>query len=71
MSGQEMVRAHIFIRGFVQGVGFRWWMQRTARRIGVKGWVRNLPDGRVEAVLEGPRDRVVELIKLARRGPSS
>ncbi|MEM4918948.1 MAG: acylphosphatase, partial [Thermofilaceae archaeon] len=32
-----MVRAHIFIRGFVQGVGFRWWMQRMARRIGVKG----------------------------------
>ncbi|MEM1508432.1 MAG: acylphosphatase [Thermofilaceae archaeon] len=67
----SMVRAHLFIKGFVQGVGFRWWMQSNARRLGVRGWVRNLSDGRVEAVLEGSEDKVKELIALVHRGPSN
>lgn len=44
-------------------------MREVAKRLGVKGWVRNVPDGSVEAVIEGPRDKVEELIKWAHRGP--
>jgi len=67
----DMVRAHIYVTGLVQGVGFRWSMWRVAKANGVKGWVRNLPDGRVEAVLEGPRDSVDRVLRWARRGPPS
>ncbi len=65
----KMVRAHLFISGRVQGVFFRANMRRVAREHGVKGWVRNLPDGRVEAVLEGPEDAVKKVIEWAHRGP--
>jgi len=50
---QELVRAHVFISGYVQGVNFRWYTQRKAEEQGVTGWVRNLWDGRVEAIFEG------------------
>lgn len=63
------VRAHIFVSGIVQGVFFRATMREIARRHGVTGWVRNLPDGRVEAVLEGPEDAVKKVIEWAHRGP--
>jgi acylphosphatase len=65
------VRAHLFISGVVQGVGFRASTREEARRIGVTGWVRNLEDGRVEAVVQGPREKVDDLIRWSRRGPSS
>lgn len=65
----EYARAYIKVYGIVQGVFFRSSMKRVADKLGVKGWVRNLPDGSVEAVIEGPRDRVEELIKWAHRGP--
>jgi 3-oxoadipate enol-lactonase len=60
---------HLFVSGRVQNVGFRDSMQRRAQELGVKGWVRNLDDGRVEAVLAGARERVDELLDWARTGP--
>ena len=65
----EPLRVHLRVYGLVQGVFFRANMQRVARRHGVRGWVRNLPDGSVEAVLEGPRRAVEEVVKWALRGP--
>ncbi|MFN3805217.1 MAG: acylphosphatase [Pyrobaculum sp.] len=64
------VRAHIYVRGRVQGVFFRQSMREVARRHGVVGWVRNLSDGRtVEAVLEGEREAVEKVIQWAGVGP--
>jgi acylphosphatase len=66
----ERVRAHLFIRGKVQGVFFRRSMKEVATQYGVVGWVRNRSDGRtVEAVLEGSRDAVEKVIEWARVGP--
>ena len=64
-----MVRAHVYVSGLVQGVFFRDYTRRWADSLGVKGWVRNLPDGRVEAVLEGEKDRVEALIQRMEEGP--
>ena len=63
------VRVHVFVEGWVQGVSFRYNAVQEAVRLGVTGWVRNLPDGRVEAVYEGPRAAVEELLAWTRGGP--
>ncbi|MEM2147368.1 MAG: acylphosphatase [Candidatus Bathyarchaeia archaeon] len=63
------VRAHVFVNGRVQGVFFRYETRREARKHGVKGWVRNLPDGRVEAVFEGEEETVKKLIEFCKSGP--
>jgi len=63
------VRAHVFISGMVQGVFFRSETRDEAKKLGVKGWVRNLSDGRVEAVFEGEEKSVKELVEFCRRGP--
>nr|WP_043097238.1 acylphosphatase [Kallotenue papyrolyticum] len=65
----ERVRAHVFVSGRVQGVNFRAHLRDQARRAAVEGWVRNLPDGRVEAVLEGTRAAVQRLISWCYSGP--
>jgi len=62
-------RAHIFVSGKVQGVFFRSETRREARKRGVNGWVRNLPDDRVEAVFEGEEENVKKLLEFCRRGP--
>lgn len=59
----------VVIRGRVQGVGYRDWMVREATRLGVQGWVRNRPDGAVEALVDGAEDAVQALLSACRRGP--
>ncbi len=63
------VRAHVFISGRVQGVFFRSYTRKTAIELGIRGWVRNLRDGRVEAVFEGERDKVNKMISWCNKGP--
>ena len=64
-----MVRYRVLVSGQVQGVSFRLACQRMAWQHGVAGWVRNLSDGRGEAVFEGPAGEVERLLDWARRGP--
>lgn len=63
------VRARVLVRGRVQGVGFRESTRRRADELGLTGWVRNLRDGRVEALLEGERDAVERGLEFVRHGP--
>ena len=60
--------AHIFILGFVQGVGLRRFIKRSAKSINLTGWVKNLPDGRVEATVTGEKGKIEELIKIIEKG---
>lgn len=64
-----MKRVHIWISGKVQGVFFRHHTKKLALELGVNGWVKNLPDGRVEAVFEGDNEKVEKMIEFCRRGP--
>ncbi len=63
------IRAHIHIEGLVQGVFFRAFVMELALRLGLTGWVRNLPDGRVEAVFEGKEEDVEKAIAECYKGP--
>jgi acylphosphatase len=65
----RMVRVHIFVSGRVQGVFFRDSTRRIAEELGIFGWVKNLNDGRVEAVLEGEKEIIQKLIEWTKRGP--
>jgi acylphosphatase len=62
-------RRRVVVHGYVQGVGFRYAVQRAADSRGVAGWVRNRPDRTVEAVFEGEPDDVEALVDLCRKGP--
>ena len=59
----------ILIHGYVQGVGFRWFIYKNAKTLGIKGYVKNLENGSVEAVLCGEEDKLNELIKKCYEGP--
>lgn len=67
----ELVRAHVWVKGRVQNVGFRAHVEFSARKIGVTGWVRNVGYDTVEAVAEGPREKVDLFITAMRTGPNS
>lgn len=66
----DAVRAHVWVTGRVQGVGYRMSCRWEAQDRGLAGWVRNLEDGRVEAVFEGSREDVEALVAWCRQGPS-
>ncbi|GAB2808952.1 acylphosphatase [Actinocorallia aurea] len=67
-SAGEPVRMTAWVRGHVQGVGFRWWTRARALELGLVGSANNLRDGRVEVVAEGPRTACERLLELLRSG---
>ncbi|SDC64653.1 acylphosphatase [Actinokineospora iranica] len=67
-SRADEVRLTAWVRGQVQGVGFRWWTRARALELGLAGWARNTADGRVEVVAEGARDRCDRLLAALRSG---
>ncbi|MEU4670582.1 acylphosphatase [Amycolatopsis sp. NPDC023774] len=71
MSEEEThIRLAAWVHGRVQGVGFRWWTRSRALELGLVGFARNLPDGRVEVVAEGGRDHCERLLATLRSGES-
>ncbi len=64
-------RLHVLISGRVQGVGYRYAAYKEAIRLGVRGWIKNLPDGRVEGVFEGSRPVLNHLLAWCRQGPQT
>jgi acylphosphatase len=69
-SGEKSVQARRFlVRGRVQGVGFRWFVEREAHVLGIAGWVRNNHDGSVEVLAQGTRDQLLGLHSRLREGP--
>jgi acylphosphatase len=63
-------RLHAIVAGLVQGVNFRYFTRERAQALALTGWVRNLPDGRVEALAEGPRPALEQLLEFLHHGPS-
>ena len=69
MASEEREIKRLMIRGTVQGIGFRVWVEREALALGLKGWVRNRVDGSVEMVLAGAPDQIAAMIERCRKGP--
>lgn len=69
--GPEPIRVTVFVRGRVQGVGFRWWTRARALELGLTGHARNTATGKVEVVAEGPPEAVSTLLRLLGESPSS
>ena len=67
---KEKTCIRVEISGIVQGVGFRWKAREAALALGIAGWIKNRPDGDVEAVFQGPGSSVDEMIRWARQGPA-
>ena len=66
-----MARAHVFITGRVQAVSYRYYCRQEAEALGIAGWIRNLSDGRVEAVFEGEKTKIKEMIEWCKSGSSA
>ncbi len=64
-----MNRLHALVYGYVQGVGYRMFVQERASRLGLTGWVRNLPDGSVEVTAEGEQEALEQLVEWLKQGP--
>jgi acylphosphatase len=69
MEHKDHERAHVYVSGDVQGVFFRDSTRQKAHQLGLSGWVKNLPDGRVEALFEGPSQEVREMVRWCEQGP--
>lgn len=69
MAPQETLTRRVLIEGYVQGVGYRHFARRAALRLRLSGWVRNRPDGTVEALISGPPDAIERMLAELRRGP--
>lgn len=68
-SAQQDESCHVIVSGKVQGVNYRYTLRERAMELGVRGWCRNLPDGRVEAVFLGKSDKIQRLLSWCARGP--
>ena len=69
MQDSDLQRAHVRVSGQVQGVFFRDSTRQKAEELGLAGWVRNMPDGQVEALFEGPTEKVREMVTWCEEGP--
>ena len=69
MQNSDLQRAHVRVSGQVQGVFFRDSTRQKAEELGLAGWVRNVPDGQVEALFEGPSEKVEAMVRWCEEGP--
>jgi acylphosphatase len=68
--GKDLIRVRVFVGGRVQGVAYRFYAEKCAARLAITGWVRNLPDGRVEVLAEGTGEHIESFVARLREGPS-